>query len=207
MQTTAQTPDSSETDDDRTTAAFIDRTRRQLKDWTAARLDDLQERTSTITEKREQLLKQGEELLKQGEDRIQAGKEAVQDRRAELLTKRDEAAKAGMERLLNLETTALEGARELLAKAEELIGPNATFLSRGRAALDDAIVSVRSGYEGGLAIEGYDDLSIRKILPLLEGLEFAEVKTLRGYEAANKKRKTMLRELDARIAAFDAPAE
>jgi hypothetical protein len=199
MTTTAHTPNPHE-NEPAGPAALFDRARKQIKGWTSARLDDLQERTTSLTEKRD-------ELLKHSEDRIQAGKEAVQDRRLDLLTKRDEAAKAGMEHILNLETIALEGARDLLARAEDLAGPKARFLARGRAALDDAIVSVRSGHAGGLPIEDYDALSIAKIRPHLEGMASEALKTLQAYEAANKKRKTLLRELDALLTEPEAPAE
>ncbi len=157
-------------------AQIFERTRDQLKAWSTAQRGALLER-----------------------------KEALLDRKEELLRQTDEAARTGKETLLGLEATALEGARDLLARAQELVGPNASFLARGRAALDDAIVTVRSAYEGGLPIEDYDDLAIRKILPLLEGLKAAEIRTIRVYEAANKSRKTLLRELDELIAAFTTP--
>jgi hypothetical protein len=145
---------------------LLERTRDQIKSWSSARIDDLQ------------------------------------DRKAELLRQRDEATRAGRETLLQLEATALEGARDLLLKAESLVGPNARFLARGRAALDDAIVTVRSAHAGGLPIDDFDCLSIPKITPHLSELSGSQLKTLRAYEAANKNRKTLLRELDARLTAF-----
>ena len=178
---------------------LFERTRDQIKSWGSARLDDLQERSAVITERRDDLRKQGEDLLRQGGEAITAGKAAVLDRKADLIRQRDEAARAGRETLLQLEATALESARDLLLRAEELVGPNASFLARGRSALDDAIVTVRSAHQGGLPIDDFDTLSIAKITPLLDALSPAELRTVRAYEAANKARKTMLREIDARL--------
>ncbi len=158
-------------------AQIFERTRDQLRAWSTAQRDALLDR-----------------------------KEALLDRKDELLRQKDEAARTGRETLLGLEATALEGARDLLARAEDLVGPNARFLARGRAALDDAIVTVRSAYEGGLAIADYDELAISKIVPQLDDLGAPQIKTIRTYEAANKNRKTLLRELDARLAGF-APAD
>ena len=193
-------------DTQETATRLFERTRDQLKVWSTTAIDELQGRASAITERKETLLKQGEDLHKQGEDLLKQGGEAVLARRDavsvrkdELLKQRDDAARVGRETILGLEATALEGARDLLAKAEELVGPNAAFLARGRSALEDALVTVRSAYAGGLPIEGYDALSVSKITPHLDDLSASDLKTVRAYEAANKNRKTLLRELDARL--------
>jgi hypothetical protein len=202
METTTNTQS---TDDNLGPAQIFERTRDQLKTWSTARLDDIQTRATTLTDRRDDLRKQGKDLLKQGEQTLNAGRDALLDRKAELLRQKEEATRMGRDTLLSFEATALEGARDLLVRAGELAGPKATFLTRGRAALDDAIVSVRATYEGGLPVNDFDLLSIAKITPQLDGLSVSELKTLAVYEAANKNRKTLLRELNARIDEF-APA-
>jgi hypothetical protein len=54
---------------------------------------------------------------------------------------------------------------------------------------------------GGLPIEDYDSLGVKKISERLEELSDEEVEQLRGYETANKNRSTLLVRFDERLGA------
>ena len=54
---------------------------------------------------------------------------------------------------------------------------------------------------GGLPIEGYDSLGVKKISERLEELSDEEVAQLRRYETANKNRSTLLVRFDERLGA------
>lgn len=161
---------------------FIDRlekTREQILSWGNERIDAVKGQTDDLKEKKAEWVKQGSEKLDQAQGVLR-----------------------------KTEATALETARDLLTKVNDTFEGKAAFLQRGADALDEALVALRSGHSATLPIDGFDDLSIKKILPLLDGLSQAQIKTLQAYEAAHKARKTLAREFDERLAAFtDEPVE
>ena len=53
--------------------------------------------------------------------------------------------------------------------------------------------------EGDLPLADYDSLNVREVSERLEELSVEEVEQLRGYEAANKNRSTLLKRFDDRI--------
>jgi len=124
----------------------------------------------------------------------------LQDRQKTLLKHGESALHNGRGALRGLEANTLESARDLLAWAGDNLGERAAFLKRGKDALDEALVALRAGHSATLPIEDFDQLSIKKVRPLLADLGSAELRTLRAYEARNKDRKTLLTELDALIA-------
>ncbi|MBJ96031.1 MAG: hypothetical protein CMP23_16325 [Rickettsiales bacterium] len=125
----------------------------------------------------------------------------LQERQRTLLKHGENALNSGKTALINLEANTLESARDLLAWASESLGPRASFLARGRDALDEALVALKAGHSATLPIEDFDQLSIARVLPQLDGLSAAELRTLSHYETEHKNRKTLLAELDARIGA------
>jgi hypothetical protein len=124
----------------------------------------------------------------------------LQSRQKDFVKQGETALHNGRGALRNLEANTLESARDMLAWAEDTLGTRASFLKRGKDALDEALVALRSGHSATLPIEDFDQLSIKKLMPLLSGLESAELRTLKAYESKHKARKTLLAELDSRIA-------
>ena len=124
----------------------------------------------------------------------------LQARQKSLLEQGESALHSGRGALRSLEANTLESARDLLAWAGDTLGPRADFLARGREALDEALVALRSGHSATLPVDGFDQLSIKKLLPLLAALDASELRTLREYESRHKARKTLLAQLDERIA-------
>lgn len=151
----------------------LEKTREQIVTWSNERIDELKTQSEGFASKREELLAKGN-------------------------TKFDQAAGA----VRNAEATVLETTRDLLNKANETFEGKATFLARGAEALDSALIDLRAGHSATLPIEGFDELSIKKILPLLADFDAAQLKTVRAYESANKARKTLIKELDARLEEF-----
>ena len=49
-------------------------------------------------------------------------------------------------------------------------------------------------------VDGFDELTIRQIRRQLDFLSDRELRALRRYEAAHKNRRTLLREIDRRLA-------
>ena len=143
-------------------------------------------------------------------------REELDEKRQTLITRKEEAVDGAKERLITVQATVLETARDLLGWAGEQIGPRADFVKRGEQALNEALVSLRAGHRATLPIDGYDDLSVKKVTGLLDADAFDEIalRTLRAYEVDNKNRKTLLADLDRRLDALtpatadeDAPAE
>jgi hypothetical protein len=54
---------------------------------------------------------------------------------------------------------------------------------------------------GGLPIEGYDELNVGEISGRLDGLSEEELKKVRDYEKRNKNRDTLIEQLDRKISA------
>jgi hypothetical protein len=132
----------------------------------------------------------------------------LQERHKALVKQGETALHNGKGSLRNLEANTLESARDLLSWAGDTLGPRASFLKRGKDALDDALVALRSGHSATLPVADFDQLSIKKVLPFLNDLNGAELRTLKAYETRNKARKTLLSELTHLIeAASVATAE
>ena len=49
------------------------------------------------------------------------------------------------------------------------------------------------------ALEGYDDLNVKQVNASLDDLDVYQLEKLRAYEAANKNRVTILREVERRL--------
>lgn len=151
----------------------------------------------------------------------------LQQRREDLTHRADETRQNSQEALLNAQATVLETTRDVLAWAGKQISPLAkdapadsplkaptaaltnsalSYLTRSEKALDEAINALRAGDSSTLPIEDYDSLSVKKVVAALETGTFAAgaMLVLRAYEADNKNRVTLLRELDTRIEAFAA---
>ena len=50
-------------------------------------------------------------------------------------------------------------------------------------------------------IEGYDEMNVEEISERLEGLSVEELQLVRDYEETNKKRETLLEQMDRKIRA------
>jgi len=110
---------------------------------------------------------------------------------------------AARDRIRVVEVEGLESAADLIGRARTRLGERATVLKRGEEALNELIVNVKAGQEVTLPLEGFDDLSIKKIEPHLDGLALSDLRVLRLYEVENKNRVTLIKEIDARIEALD----
>jgi hypothetical protein len=153
----------------------------------------------------------------------------LQARKETLTHKADDAVHTSQEALLNAQATVLETTRDVLVWAGKQLSPLAEeteadaklraqaaamtdvalrYLSRGEKALDEAIVALRAGDAATLPLDGYDDLSVKKVIDALDAgtIDRGGLMVLRAYEAEHKNRVTLLRELDARIEA-PAPTE
>ena len=154
----------------------------------------------------------------------------LQQRREDLTHKADETRQNSHEALLQAQTTVLETTRHVLAWAGKQISPLASdapadsplkapataltnsalgYIDRSGKALDEAISALRAGDKSTLPVEDYDSMSVKKVVAALEAqtLEAGALLVLRAYEADNKNRVTLLRELDARLEALSGDSE
>lgn len=106
-------------------------------------------------------------------------------------------------RVAGAEATVLEAAADGLAKARQALGDRAAFVERGEHALREALVELRAGHAATLPIPNYDSLNVSKANAAFAGLHLADLRTVRAYELNHKKRVTVLKELEARIAAAE----
>jgi hypothetical protein len=127
----------------------------------------------------------------------------LRTRREELQQHGEKTLFAARDRIRVVEVEGLESAADLIGRARTRLGERATVLKRGEEALNELIVNVKAGQEVTLPLEGFDDLSIKKIEPHLDGLALSDLRVLRLYEVENKNRVTLIKEIDARIEALD----
>lgn len=71
-------------------------------------------------------------------------------------------------------------------------------LDRLSAKIDMHLVKLE---QAGLPIEGYADMTVREIAPLLDSLDQTNLKMVQVYEKAHANRVTILREIDEKLAA------
>ena len=126
----------------------------------------------------------------------------LRDRREALSRQGEERLDAAKDRIRTAEVDGLAGALSLLGRARTRLGDRVTVLKKGEDVLGDLLVTLRAGRAVTLPVEGFDALSIKRTLPLLEDLNSADLQVLRLYELAHKNRVTLIRELDDRIAAL-----
>ena len=171
----------------------VTKTREQIRDWRSARIDDLQETRTTLIARKDEAF-----------DKLTHRRDEAVDK---LSTRRADAVDTARERLITVQTTVLEAARDMLGWAGEQIGPRAEFVKRGEAALEDALVSLRAGHSATLPIDDFDGLSVKKVVAALDAsdIDATGLRTLHAYEASNKHRKTLLADLDRRLDAVSAP--
>ncbi len=142
--------------------------------------------------------------IEKGREQLQHQIEAIQGRQKALLEQSERALTEGREKIRVLEANALEQALELLVRANGTLDDRSALLKRGERALAELLVTVRSGQATTLPVEGFDELSIKNLKPLLEGLKVTDLKAIRAYEVANKNRVTLLREIDTLLDALQA---
>ncbi len=182
----------------------IQTARDQIRDWRTARLDDIDETRQTLITKKDEAVDTLITKKDEAVDTLITKKDEAVDT---LLNRKDEAVDGAKERLITVQATVLENARDLLGWAGDQLGPRAEFVKRGEDALEEALVALRAGHSATLPIDGFDGLSVKKAIAALDAGQFDGIalRTLKAYELANKARKTMLADLDRRLADL-APA-
>ena len=148
----------------------------------------------------ERIGKGREQITGHIEERI----EALQKRKSEILDQGEKAVNEGRGRIRVLEANALEQALDLLVKANDKLEDRSSLLKRGEEALEELLVSVRAGQSVTLPIDGFDELSIKKIRPFIEDMDALNLRAIRAYETCNKNRVTLLREIDNRLEEIDS---
>jgi len=148
----------------------------------------------------ERLEKSRDQITGHIEDRI----EALHRRQRAILTQGEKAVTQGKGRIRVIEVSALTQALDLLAKTNDKIEDRSSLLKRGEETLEELLVSARAAQPSTLPIEDFDGLSIRKLRPFIVELGAIDLRSVRAYEAANKNRVTLLREIDAQLEAFAA---
>lgn len=61
--------------------------------------------------------------------------------------------------------------------------------------------------EGEMPIVGYDEMTVKEVLPLLDDLSEEQLETVRAYEVSHDNRVTILREIESKLNKPEAEAE
>jgi len=167
----------------------MDKARDQIKTLRERSLDEIQQRRETISHK--------------ADDVVQNSHDALLAAQVSLLEATRDALSWANKQLSPLAEE--NDGKPLLAPAAALTNSALKYVSRGEKALQEALVSLKAGDSALLPIEGYDDMSVKKVIAAMDAGEFEQgaMLVLRAYEAEHKNRVTLLRELDARL---NAPA-
>jgi hypothetical protein len=92
--------------------------------------------------------------------------------------------------------SAQEGARTLAETTTGLLGTATGTVGGAAGAAAGATVEAVV-----FPIEGYDEMNVEEISERLDGLSVEELQLIRDYEELNKKRETLLKQLDRKIRA------
>ena len=93
--------------------------------------------------------------------------------------------------------SAREGARTLAETTTGLLGTATGVVGATAGATVEG--AERAAEAAVFPIEGYDDMNVDEISKRLDGLSVEELQLVRDYEELNKKRETLLEQLDRKI--------
>ncbi len=93
--------------------------------------------------------------------------------------------------------SAQEGVRTLTETTTGLLGTAAGAVGATAGATVEG--AERAAEAAVFPIEGYDEMNVEEISKRLEGLSVEELQLVRDYEELNKKRETLLEQLDRKI--------
>ena len=150
---------------------------------------------SMTREEAEQLLERGEDLF----DRlVERGQKLEDGQRSEWLR---DWERRGREQFQEVEEQVEQQVQNVLQtlhipSAEDIERLNRE-IERISARLDAHLAASQAK---ALPIEGYQDLTVTEVLPLLEGLDEAGLKAIQAFEQANANRVTVLRAIDEKLA-------
>ena len=101
--------------------------------------------------------------------------------------------------------SAQEGMRTLTDTTTGLLGTAAGAVGATAGATVEG--AERAAEAAVFPIEGYDEMNVEEISKRLEGLSVEELQLVRDYEELNKKRETLLEQLDRKIrsSSYEAP--
>ena len=98
---------------------------------------------------------------------------------------------------------AQEGVRTLTDTTTGLLGTATGAVGTATGAASDAAGAAAGATVEAVVfpIEGYDEMNVEEISERLEGLSVEELQLVRDYEETNKKRETLLEQMDRKIRA------
>ncbi len=96
---------------------------------------------------------------------------------------------------------AQEGVRTLTETTTGLLGTATGAVGTATGAASDAAGSAAGATVEAVVfpIEGYDEMNVEEISARLDGLSVEELQLVRDYEETNKKRETLLEQMDRKI--------
>jgi uncharacterized membrane protein len=171
-------------------------------------LENLNKRSSEIAEKGQKYLSQAYQksldALGLDEEEVRKRLEQLNEQRTKIESQVSQAVSTQLKDLQGLEVKLLGRLEEAVVSFKKVTENNYEKLSQSLDKLEKRIQEVEQNIaakKSALPIEDYDRLNAEEIVKRLEALPSEQLVALRGYEAGHKGRVTILKAIDAKIAA------
>lgn len=171
-------------------------------------LENLNKRSSEIAEKGQKYITQAYQksldALGLDEEEVRKRLSQLNEQRAKLETTVTQTVSTQLKELQGLEVKLLGRLEEAVAGFKKVAESNYDKLSLSLDKLEKRIQEVEhnlAAKTSALPIADYDQLNAEEIVKRIEALPSDQLVTLRGYEAGHKGRVTILKAIDAKIAA------
>uniref|UniRef100_A0A7C1JN07 Uncharacterized protein n=1 Tax=Caldilinea aerophila TaxID=133453 RepID=A0A7C1JN07_9CHLR len=152
-------------------------------------------------DKAQELLNEGVKLIEKAEKRG----EDIEAEWLERLSKMQEKpeVKRVVDYVEDQVDSVSKNAKSIVAEVEKFLAHFQPAASNVQEAVKDVAIEVKAAAVEAV-VEGYDEMPAKDVIAMLPSLSKETLMKLRAYEAANKNRVTVLREIDALL---EAPAE
>jgi hypothetical protein len=171
-------------------------------------LENINKRSSELAEKSQQFIstayQKSLDAVGLDEEEVRKRIAQINDQRSKLETSVSTSFGSQLRELQSLEVKILSRLEEAVANFKGLVESNYGRLTESLDKLEKRIQDVEKSLASRISklpIEDYDRLNADEIVRKIEALPGEELKVLRGYEAEHKGRVTILKAIDAKLAA------
>lgn len=152
-------------------------------------------------DKAQELLNDGVKLLEKAEKRGEDIEAEWRERLSKVQEKPE--VKRVVDYVEDQVDSVSQNAKSIVAEVEKFLAHFQPAAGNVQEAVKDVTIEVKAAVTEAV-VEGYEEMPARDVIAMLPSLSKETLMKLRAYEAANKNRVTVLREIDALL---EAPAE
>lgn len=152
-------------------------------------------------DKAQELLNDGVKLLEKAEKRGEDIEAEWRERLSKVQEKPE--VKRVVDYVEDQVDSVSQNAKSIVAKVEKFLAHFQPAAGNVQEAVKDVTIEVKAAVTEAV-VEGYEEMPAKDVIAMLPSLSKETLMKLRAYEAANKNRVTVLREIDALL---EAPAE